>query len=213
MDRNIRIIAYEIEAFNRQVRGSLPGNVLHIADVSAVGIRIIGRLAVFILPIGTAAHVVHLVAAIRNGSLADGNRLIASLASFVNRKAIRIHHCITGGNAVQVRQVFGQLYFQFAVRRTLHGDILIRQCTCCTTDDIQLFVQFLGDNCIVIPLEFQAVFSSSQRVVLAVFPILAVIIDNAGDGFTVFAIDARFTLDDMDTSIGTVFAIFTILND
>ena len=221
------IVTYEIEALSRQVRGSLTSNVLHITDVSSViPVFLTIYFRIVHLAIQTAGSILDLLAAGIDACLSNAR-------SICNLKACTIYNCsgrslfisfasgrcISG--TVQARQILVEFNQQFAIIVFLvsnDSDIIVDKIRffgifCQFTTNGNGLVQFHCCASAKVTGIFLTVFRSCQRIVFTIFPILAVIIDNAGNGFTVFAIDARFTLDDMDTSIGTVFAIFTILND
>ena len=108
------------------------------------------------------------------------------------------------GDGGDTGQVFGQLNLQAALV-TVHADVLIGQFrTVSTAGDVQLFIQFLGDNRAVIAFELQAVVQGSHGVlIVAIF----ILVDDPGDA--ILAIDAGCALFRLDDGHGV--AVFPIL--
>ena len=153
------IVPLEIQAFRFQVSFRILNNVLHVPDVRTVGQRVIGRFAIS-RTIRAAAHVIHLVAAQRYIPICDDNILIC--ITILDGQAAVVDGGISRRDTRQVRQLLCHLDFQFAIGRTLDSDVLIRQVTLGSADDVELFIQFLRDDLIIIALELQAVIEGSH---------------------------------------------------
>ena len=160
------IVAYEIEAFSRQVRGSLPGNVLHIADVSSVGVYIIfiDLIVSFTSDTGsTATHMIDLDVTQRYLITVDDHILRFILGVIGNSNAITVHHSLARGDAGQTSQLICQFDSQFGIFTILfcfNTDVASRQRLPFSgfAFDTDLIVQFDRNRSIIRLIDITTIF-------------------------------------------------------
>ena len=171
------------------------GNLFHIADIGAI---IVASVGIF-RTINAAAHVGNLVSRHRNGGLVDDDITLAVFPGVCDFQAVAIHGGIPGLYAGETFQFLGQADFQLTVGGFVCGfrgndaDIAIRSgrqfiCIGLAAQDIQLGVELTGHDIAAVAVEFQAVIEGSPLMFLAI----RIFVDDAGHGFPILAIDARF---------------------
>ena len=102
-------------------------------------------------------------------------------------------------------EFLGQFDRHTAVLCSYHADIIVGEFFRVrdSARDVQLLIQLAGHDGVIVAFEFQSVVQGGHFMVLAVF----IFVDDAGGGFTVFAIYAGFPLSCADFSARPVFSV------
>ena len=130
----------------------------------------------------TSTHVSDLAAAHTDIAATDSRRTICAQFDLGPGRLIAFRLLVADGG--DTRQVFGKLNFQFAIYCAVDADVLFSQLRAvCTTDDIQLVIQLLGNNSFIIALELQTIFHRGNLVFTSL-----VRIDDTGQTRSVYTV-------------------------
>ena len=139
-------------------------------------------------------------------------RLVIKARHVVTRHAARyLRTClhIAGRYARKSRYFFGKLYLQDSAD-VVDADISVRQGSCSSAADIQLFVEFLGNYRAVISGKLHAVVQGCHFVISRL-----VFVNDASN--TVRTVDAGLTFFNMNVytvrAVNTVYTVFTVNTD